>query len=184
MKLFSNLTVRLIFHPLHFIIFLWYRLPLELDLSYMFGTPWCLSTGIQDQWSFTDPFCSHLPPSILQTTWRSLPVVYVGCILFFVNSPSLYPLPRLLLLFLLTRIPVMCIFWLAEILCGYEINYFNLRMPILQNTYIIIGRALSSNSMVILYPRANNAITKTCLETLQIWSYVWSLNSVYDMFYI
>lgn len=65
MKLFSNLTVKN-FYPLNLILFLWYRLPLGLDLCLIYlCTTQCLSTDSQDQLTFTDPLCSHLLPSIL-----------------------------------------------------------------------------------------------------------------------
>ena len=67
MKLFSHLTVRMSYFPLNFIIFLCYKLPLELEqcLIYLY-TPECLNIGIQYQLSFTGPLWFHIPPSILQ----------------------------------------------------------------------------------------------------------------------
>lgn len=63
MKLFSNLTVKMSYFALNFIIFLWSRLSLKLEQCLIyFCTPWCLNIGIQYQLSFTDPcgFIFHL----------------------------------------------------------------------------------------------------------------------------
>ena len=161
MKLFSNLTVRMSYFPLNFIIFLWSRLPLELEQCLIYlCTPWCLNIGIQYQYLSQTPcgFVFHLlfsrmlaSPSQL-FTWAAY-------------SPLLTVL-------------------LCSPFQGYYFYFYWLRVPVLKNIYVIVSRILSSNYMVILHPRVNNAIAKSCLETLQIWSCVWILNSLYDMFYI
>lgn len=116
-------------------------------MSYVFVYPRCLSTGPQDHLSLLDPSCSPLPSSILEKPWQLLPVVY---------GAAYFPLLTLLL-----HLPFQgcyfCTWWLEFQLCtyfdllkSYEINYFNLRIPILKNTYFVVDRALSSNFMVIL----------------------------------